>query len=301
MKALSQSIRNLLFAFFFLSGYMTFGQETYISSYFEIDSVPGSIEQTAEKVKEAIFSWGFETIGEYHPENNVDLYVIAFTNEKLKEITFNVKEGGALASVLKVGLLRKGSMTRISLLNPEYIFYAYLRDEISDYSELKKIGETIKTGLQGFGSYYEPFGGDVSIKDLKKYHFSIGMPYFDDRVELNEFTSFKEGVERIKSNLDKNIGNTYKVYEIIDEEKETAVFGVGLLDSEKGEGFFLPIIKEKNIAAMPYQIFLQGKQASMLNGRFWFALHWPKLTMRTFAKIRKTPGDVEDFMKALTE
>ncbi len=301
MKTFSLNTRNLVFAFFFFLSSMAIGQETYISSYFEIDSVPGSIEQTAEKVKEAIYSWGFETIGEYHPGNNVDLYVIAFTSKELKKITFNVKDGGAMASVLKVGLLRKGTMTRISLLNPEYIFYAYLRDNISDYSELKKIGETIKTGLQGFGSYYEPFGGDVSIKELKKYHFSIGMPYFDDLVELREFTSFKEGVERIKRNLENNVGNTYNVYEIIDEDKETAVFGVGLLDSEKGEASFLPIIKENNIAAMPYQIFLQGKQASMLNGRFWFALHWPKLTMRTFAKIRKTPGDVEDFMKALTE
>lgn len=301
MKTLNQNTKSLFFALCFFLTSAAFGQDTYISSYVEVDSVPGSIEQTAKKVKEAIFSWGFETIGEYHPGNNVDLYVIAFTNKELKRICFNVKDGGAMASVLKVGLLRKGDMTRISILNPEYIFYAYLQDNISDYSELKKISNTIKTGLQGFGSYYEPFGGEVSIKDLKKYHFSIGMPYFDDKVELKEFASFSEGVETIKRNLEKNVGSTYEVYEIIDKEKETAVFGVGLMDSEKGEGFFLPIIKQKNIAAMPYQIFVQGKQASMLNGRYWFALHWPKLTMRTFAKIRKTPGDVEDFMKALTK
>ena len=39
----------------------------------------------------------------------------------------------------------------------------------------------------------------------------------------------------------------------------------------------------------------------MLHGRFRFALYWPELTMSTFTKIMSSPGDVEDFMEAITE
>ncbi len=77
--------------------------------------------------------------------------------------------------------------------------------------------------------------------------------------------------------------------------------GIGLYDAEIGEPKFLPIIGEANIAAMPYELILQGNNASMLHGRFRIAMHWPDLTMGTFTKIMKTPGEIEDFMKTLTE
>ena len=80
-----------------------------------------------------------------------------------------------------------------------------------------------------------------------------------------------------------------------------AVFGVGLMDQEKGEAKFLPIIGEDHIAAMPYDIILQGNTASMLHGKYRFALYWPELKMGTFMKIMSTPKNVEKYMKALTE
>ena len=42
-------------------------------------------------------------------------------------------------------------------------------------------------------------------------------------------------------------------------------------------------------------------KASMLHGRYRIALHWPELSMGTFSKIMSTPGNVEDYMKALTK
>ena len=78
------------------------------------------------------------------------------------------------------------------------------------------------------------------------------------------------------------------------------VFG-GLLDKEKGEASFLPKIGAKHLAAMPYEIVVEGNKATILHGRFRFAMYWPELTMGQFSKIMSTPGDIEDTMKALTE
>jgi hypothetical protein len=52
---------------------------------------------------------------------------------------------------------------------------------------------------------------------------------------------------------------------------------------------------------MPYEIILLNNKATMLHGRYRFALHWPELTMKTFTKIMSSPGDVEDAMKALVK
>ncbi len=272
-----------------------------LPAYFKVATVHEPIEEAAKNVKTALQAGGFEILGDYHPENNVELYVIVFTRNDLKEITFNVNEGGALAAALKIGFVRKDSKTIISLLNPEYLFYGYLRDNVEDYSELKKISNDTKTTLKSVGTDFEPFGGELSIKKLKKYHYMVGMPYFDDMVKLMEFPSFSTGVETIKKNLQEDLGNTIKVYELINQEKRIAIFGVGLINSAEGEAKFLPIIGEDHIAAMPYEIILQGNNATMLHGRFRIALHWPDLTMGTFTKIMSTPGKIEDFMKELME
>ncbi|MBT8394666.1 MAG: hypothetical protein KJN66_07420, partial [Bacteroidia bacterium] len=115
------------------------------------------------------------------------------------------------------------------------------------------------------------------------------------------FTSFEEGLETITKNLEAKKGNTVKVYKLVYKNQKVAVFGVGLHDKEDGESHFLPKIGEDHVAALPYEIILQGKEATMLHGKYRIALHWPDLTMGTFMKIMSTPGDIEDALEALCE
>ena len=63
--------------------------------------------------------------------------------------------------------------------------------------------------------------------------------------------------------------------------------------------YFLPKIGEAHVAALPYEIILQGTKATMLHGKYRIALHWPELTMGTFMKIMSTPGDIEDTLEAI--
>jgi hypothetical protein len=151
------------------------------------------------------------------------------------------------------------------------------------------------------GFTFTPFGGDLSIDDLHEYQYMMGMPEFTDPVKLNSYDSFEAGLKTIRKNLAAKTGNTTKVYELVFLDKKIAVFGIGLLDAEKGEKKFLSIIGEDHLAAMPYEIILHDNKVTMLHGRFRFALYWPELTMGTFTKIMSTPGDVEDFMEAITE
>jgi hypothetical protein len=199
-------------------------------------------------------------------------------------------------------LVEKEGKIIVSMLNPIYLFYAYLMDDVDTHlNELKVVAADAKTALGSVGNDFSGFGGSEEADDLKDYHYMMMMPYFTDPVELKEFDSFEQGVSTIRKNLEAKKGNTVKVYEVVMEKEKVAIFGVGLMDKEEGEAHFLPIIGEDNIAAMPYEIILQGKEATMLHGKYRFALLWPELSMSQFMKISSTPGDVEDFLEALTK
>ena len=295
-----QRFITFTFMLFVLTGSLK--AEEKLPPYYKVASFSLSIEEAETNVINALKSANFEIIGQYHPGSNENWYVIAFTRKDLQDICLKVEDRGALASVLKVGFVIKDGKTDVSFLNPMYLFYAYLMDEADTYkTQLTKIDNDVKTAMNSVGTEMTGFGGGEKPDDLKDYHYMMMMPYFTDPEELHTFSSFEEGLNLIRKNLEAKKGNTLKVFELTFPEEEIAVFGVGLLDNEDGESAFLPVIGAENIAAMPYEIILHGKEATMLHGKYRFALHWPELSMSQFMKIVSTPGDVEDMLEGLTE
>ena len=273
-----------------------------ISPYVSVGEVPNSLEETEKTVVDALVKSGFEILGQYHVENNQTLKVIVYSRKDLQQITLKVKDRGALAAALKVGLKADGPGTHISYINPEYLFQAYLRNSYDAHAKgLDKITADVKAALSPLGNENKEFGGSMTVEELREYHYKIMMPYFSDPVTLKEFGSFEEGVKTIENNLKSKKGNAELVYSLKFNDQKTAVFGIGFLDDEKGEKQFLPIIGESHLAAMPYEIIIQGKTATMLHGRYRLAVHWPELSMGTFMKIRSTPGDYKDLFEGLCE
>jgi len=295
-------MRNLLLLLSFFAAVQTgAAQKSTLSPFLRVGKSTENTAILTEDIKNQLKASDFEIVGEYAPESNNNLHVVCFTRNDLQELCLESKDRGALASVLKLGLVKKGEQTTISMLNPDYMFCAYLSNYETDKSAYNKVTADVKNALKNFGNEFTAFGGEVKTAALKKYHYKIMMPYFKDPVELNEFESFEAGVAKIRKNLNAEKGNTKLIYEQVFTNEKVAVFGVGLLDQESGEKHFLPIIGEDHIAAMPYEIIIQDKEVTMLHGKYRFALYWPELTMGTFMKIMSTPGDVEDFMEALTE
>lgn len=293
--------RTLLFSLCVFLG-TTFLQG--IAPYVQIAALSGSVQEAREIVVASLQEKGYEVLGEYQPGNLPGLYVVGFTSQELVAFCKQTADQGMLAAAMKIGLQEEGDKVKISIVNPEYLFYAYFREKMDDAdfkSKAISISEGIKKDLELVGTMSLPFGGDEEISKLVKYRYMAGMPNFEKQVELADFDSFSEGLTVIRKNLAAGKGNTTSVYELIDEDAGIAVIGVGLLDAETGEAHFLPIIGEDHVAAMPYEIILENNKAQMLHGRFRFAVHWPELTMGTFTKIMSSPGDVEDTMKALME
>ena len=280
--------------------YNSIGQE--LSPYIKIGESTETIQQVSDKVLAALKANSFTILGDYNPSNKSTLKVIAFTRDDISNAAIKVIDRGALAAIIKVGLVEKNGKVIISYTNPDYILRAYLRDNYNTFrSVFKKFSTDLKATFSTIGNEFKPFGGTVKADKLKDYHYKIMMPYFTDPETLNEFSSFEEGLKTLENNLKNKKGNTVVVYKLVFKSQKIAVFGVGLQDKEEGEPHFLPIIGEDHVAALPYEIILQGKEATMLHGKYRIALHWPDLTMGTFMKIMSTPGDIEDMLEALCE
>ncbi len=295
-------MKNIFLSLIFISIFNTssFGQD--LSPYLKIGETTESMQQTSEKITQALQNNSFTILGTYNPSNKSTLKVIAFTNTDLKNTVVKVTDRGALAAVFKVGLVSENGKVTMSYTNPEYLLRAYLGDNYNTHkSSFQKFNTDLKTAFSTIGNEFKPFGGTVEAEDLKDYHYKIMMPYFTDPITLNEFSSFEQGVKTIEANLKAKKGSTVLVYKLVYEKENIAVFGIGLQDKAKGEPHFLPIIGEDNVAAMPYEIILQGKKATMLPGKYRLAISWPELSMGTFMKIMGTPGDIEDILEAVCE
>jgi len=293
-------MKNLIFSSItiILITFTAFGQE--IAPYIKVGESSESMQQVTEKVTQALQNNSFSIIGNYNPSNKAGLKVLVFTRTDLKNTVVKVSDRGALAAAFKIGLVQENGKITISYTNPDYILRAYLGDNYNTFSStFKKFNSDLKSSLSSIGVEFKPFGGGIKADKLKKYHYKIMMPYFTDPITLNEFSSFEEGLKTIENNLKAKKGQTVEVYKIVYKNEKVAVFGIGLQNKEEGENHFLPIIGEAHIAAMPYEIILQNKTATMLHGKYRLALHWPELTMGTFMKIMSTPGDIEDTLEAI--
>lgn len=279
-------------------GFNLMAQE--IAPYIKIGETNETIQKASENVISALENNSFTILGSYNPSGKSDLKVIAFTRNDLKSTVIKVKDRGALAAIFKVGLVKTNGKVVMSYTNPDYILRAYLQDDYNKYKlQLQPFGEDLKTTFSSLGNDFTQFGGTVDADDIKDYHYKIMMPYFTDPIKLNEFSSFEEGIRIIEKNLNANKGNTKLVYKLEFASEKVAVFGIGLQSTDDGESYFLPKIGEAHTAALPYEIILQGKEATMLHGKYRIALHWPELTMGTFMKIMSTPGDIEDTLEEL--
>ncbi len=293
-------MKNSIFGLIILIAFSssTFG----ISPFFKLAKKKASITDVAKEIRVALETADYDILGMYNISNDANKMVIVFTNGAIKTLSLSYSDRGALAIAQKVSLIYTNGKTTVSLLNPLYMFNAYFQKGFDTKAiELRAEYDAIRDVFKQMGFSFEPFGGDVRTDDLREYQYMIGMPEFTDPVKLETYDSFNEGVKTIRENLKAKKGNTVKVYELVFTDKKVAVFGVGLLDAEEGEANFLPIIGENQLAAMPYEIILEDTKATMLHGRYRFALYWPELTMSTFTKIMSTPGNVEEFLEDIAD
>jgi hypothetical protein len=250
---------------------------------------------------------GFDVIGQYSPYD--DAVILVFSNAQLRDLATRSKRGG-YGAALRVSLTRNNGKIEIAYTNPLYWANAYRMQ-----SNVEAIAAQLKSSL----GYEQSFGsGELSLtaSDLRKYHYTFMMEYFDDPSVLNYFDSHQQAVAAVRDNLAKKVSASSQVFELKlgsdIEERQMTLFGVGLSgvdqDDCSSDAYIMGRIDKdspRHSAHLPYEILVYGNQVEALYGRFRIALSWPHLPMMasdtgaTFFSIMCAPGAIEDALIAV--
>ncbi|MFV2058371.1 MAG: hypothetical protein ACC707_18045 [Thiohalomonadales bacterium] len=258
--------------------------------------------------KEKLFSAGFDIIGEYSPYDDVKIFVI--TNNELKR-TATKSERGGYGAIMRVAITQVGNNVEVAYTNPVYWASAYrLSSDLDGVSvKLKKALGELKTFGNG--------GKKLTKDDMREYHYTFMMEYFDDPSKLASFKSHDEALQKIEAELAAGAGGAHKIYRIDlgkdSEGVQMTLFGVSLkglsADDCSGDRYIMSRIDKsspRHSAHLPYELLVYGSNVEALYARFRIAISWPDLPMlssdtgATFMSIMCAPGAIEDALKLVT-
>lgn len=254
---------------------------------------PGDLAQKTEETKKALTNAGFTIAGTYSPYADTNLIVV--TNDELKNTAAKSEHGGFGAGQ-RVSVVKAKDQVQVSYANPVYWSNVYRMG-----GDLKGVAEKLKAAL----GMVEEFGAKgLAAQDLRKYHYMMMMPYFDDLDRLMIYPNHEAAVKGVEAGLAAGKFGVTKVYRIDIPGKKEVVFGVAM----KGEGkdkirddkFIMGEIDFKDIksaAHLPYELIVSGEYVYALNARFRIAASFPDLSMtgdNSFMRIMECPDAIKE-------
>ncbi|KAA6346354.1 hypothetical protein EZS27_006126 [termite gut metagenome] len=288
----------VIFAFLIIS--IQWGISQNLKPYILAFETSESISAVKAQVEKNLEQNDIKVIGQYQPASDKNRWIIVISSSELENAVSSIGGLTGFAAALRIGITRENGKTLVSYTNPSYWGNAYFRANYSKVtSKYNALNTKIQNAMKNSGSYVgTPFGSKkgISASDLQKYHYMMGMPYFDDTVELGSFDSYQAAVAKVQSSIVNGVPGVKMVYKVKIPGKNLTLYGFGL-NGEEGEKQFMPIIdigNPKHTAFLPYEILVKDNEVHMLHGRFRIALSFPDLTMMTFSKIMSTPGNIED-------
>jgi hypothetical protein len=257
----------------------------------------GTVAEKTGQAKAALAANGFTVVGDYAPYADAEILVV--TNDELKKNAGESEHGG-FGAIQRVAITRVKDEVQVSYTNPVYMANVYrMKGDLGNVStELAKaLGRVEEFGAQG-----------MTAAKARKYHYMIGMEYFDEPSLLAEYASYEEAVQAVDAKLGANKNGVSKVYRVDIPGKQESVFGVAMkapseADKYMDDRFIMSEIDfhdVKSTAHLPYEVLVSGNKVYALYARFRIAIDFPDLSMmgkNSFMNIMKTPDAIRDVLK----
>jgi len=259
---------------------------------------PGDMQAKIQDVKAALTKAGFDIVGNYAPYKNAD--IIIFTSDELKKVAA-MSDMGGFAAPQRASVTKVGDDIQVSYTNPVYMANAYrLKNDLSSVSD--KLAKAL--GRE------KTFGSErgLTASDLRDYHYTFGMEYFDDPYHLAKYSSYQAALKAVEQHLKTNKVGVRPLYRIDIPGKQETVIGVSMKAPPNGDEHmddawqmhivdFKPL---KHTAYLPYEVMVLGNKVVALHMRFRMAVNFPDLSMmgaHSFFKLMSSPAAIG---KALT-
>jgi len=225
-----------------------------------------------ESVKSKLSGAGFTILSEFVIDKKGQLTSIVFTNKELQAQGDKAERGFASSCRILIDKVNN----QLSITNPLYISRAYMQKDFDD-----KVALGVLKKLRGL------FGGLKDSSDLlkfhllPKYHFMIGMPYYEDMIEVAKDSTAKL-FEKAKAN--KDVVFIHK----ISENRYVAGFKLSNRTNK-----FVKKIGLNNAGLLPYPVLIEDGVAKIMDPKYYIALMYPMLKMSQFMKISTIPGAIQ--------
>jgi hypothetical protein len=259
----------------------------------------GELAGKVAEVRSSLTAAGFEVVGEYTPYSGTT--VLGVTNGALKQAAA-ASQFGLYGAVQRVGVSDQGGELQVTWTNPVYMAAAYRMD--SDLAPVRKALASALGAASDYGCEKECMTAD----ELNDYHYTFGMPYFDDPDLLAEHDSQAAAIAAVEKGLSKGAKGVTKVYRVDLPGSAGTVFGVAM-NGAKGSGkyqddrFIMEQIDFKplrSVAHLPYEMVVVDGKVYALSAKFRIAINFPDLSMmgdNSFMAIMESPDAIR---KALT-
>ena len=258
---------------------------------------PGTVAEKSAQAKAALVAGGFAVVGEYSPY--ADAAILVVTNDELKKNAADSEHGG-FGAIQRVSITKVKDEVQVSYTNPVYMANVY---------RMKGDLTGVATGLATAVGRVEEFGAKgMTAKQARKYHYMIGMEYFDEPDVLAEYGSYDEAVQAVDAKLTANKNGVSKVYRVDVPGKKESVFGVALKGATEADKYMddrfimseIDFHDVKSTAHLPYDVLVADTKVYALYARFRIAIDFPDLSMmgkNSFMNIMKTPDAIRDVLK----
>ncbi len=257
----------------------------------------GTVAEKADVAKTALTNNGFTVVGTYSPYPNATILIV--TNDELKRNAAQSEHGG-------FGAMQRVSVTKVKEeVQVAYTSPVYMANVLRMKGDLKAVETKLETAL----GKVEDFGAKgLTARQLRKYHYTVGMEYFDEPSLLAEHGSYEEAIKAVEAGLAAGKAGVTKVYRIDIPGKKEAVFGVAMKGGDANkfndDKYIMNEIDFKDLKAtahLPYEMLVSGNKIYALYARFRIAESFPDLSMmgkNSFMSIMKSP---EAIRKALLQ
>jgi hypothetical protein len=258
----------------------------------------GTVAEKTGQAKAALMANGFTMVGDYSPYADAEILIV--TNDELKKNAADSEHGG-FGAIQRVAITKVKDEVQVSYTNPVYMANVY---------RMKGDLGNVSTELAKALGRVEEFGSEKGMTAAKarKYHYMIGMEYFDEPSVLAEYASYEEAVQSVDAKLSANNNGVTKVYRVDIPGKKESVFGVALkapteADKYMDDRFIMSEIDFRDVkstAHLPYEVLVSGNKVYALYARFRIAIDFPDLSMmgkNSFMNIMKTPDAIRDVLQ----
>jgi hypothetical protein len=194
-------------------------EDTLYKPFVVASAGPGTLAEKTQSTLSALEGAGFEVAGQYSPLDGTNIIVV--TNDELKKVAAMSDRGGYAAGQ-RVSISEADGNIEVSYMNPVYLQYGYRLA-----GDMKPVADALSESL-GNTRFCGAGTKKMTAKKLGKYHYTLGMQYFDDPSELGSFESYEAAIAAVENGLARSGDALTQVYRIDIPGKQQTVFGVGM-------------------------------------------------------------------------